>query len=55
MTEKKQEFLENLKKHKQIDSERLKDLPDRGNVFWAAKTQSEELKREENDKDKEEK
>jgi len=45
MTEKRQEFLQSIKYEQ--DTRYLEDLPDRGNVFWAARIESERLAREE--------
>lgn len=46
MTEKRQEFLESLKNQNTEENERIANLPDRGNVFWNARIQSETIERE---------
>ena len=45
MTEKRQEFLQILKYEQ--EKQDIEELPDRGNVFWAARIESERLVREE--------
>jgi len=50
MTEKRQEFLQSLKYEE--EKKGIENLPDKGNVFWAARVQSETIEREKIEEEK---